>query len=142
MAGIIFEDYFIEEVSYKKNHSFENSGSVDLNTNFNCNISVKDNSVAEVNLVANIGDLAVVNSPFEIKVSIVGKFIYNEDQSNGLSFEKYLSENAIAILFPYLRNAISDVSAKSNEFPTLILPVINVAKLLENNKSITINRIN
>lgn len=140
MAGIGFEDYYIDEVSYKKNHSFDSSGTVDLNTQFNCIINMVNNDYAEVNLTAKIGDLTVIHSPFEITVSIVGQFIYNVDESDALSFEKYLTENAIAILFPYLRNVISDISAKSNEYPTLILPVINVVKLLKNNKSITIRK--
>lgn len=142
MAGIGFEDYYINEVSYKKNDSFDSSGTIDLNTNFNCIINMTNNDYAEVNLMAKIGNLLVVHSPFEITVSIVGKFIYQADECDAMSFEKYLTENAIAILFPYLRNIISDISAKSNEFPTLILPVINVVKLLKNNQSITIHKVN
>lgn len=44
--------------------------------------------------------------------------------------EKLLKINATAILFPYLRSIISSITANSG-FQTLVLPVINVHKMLE-----------
>lgn len=142
MAGINFEDYYVNEISFKRNDSFDGDRKVELNTDFNCIINVINEIDAEVVLSSKIGDSSNTNSPFEVTSSIVGCFTYNQKESNGTDFERFLSENAIAILFPYLRNLISDVSLKSNEFPSLVLPVINVVQLLEDNKAITINHFN
>lgn len=139
MAGINFEKYYVKEISFKKNDFFDGDRKVSLDTALDCVINMISDIAAEVILNAKIGDLSNNNSPFEITVEIVGYFTYNKEQSNETAFEHFLSANAIAILFPYLRNLISDMSLKSNEFPPLILPVINVVQLLEDTKSITIN---
>lgn len=141
MAGLIFEDYYVEEASYKKNIIFETDNNINITTEFECVINMNNETEANVSLSAYIGDIKA-NSPFEVVVKIVGNFKYDDEDNNDISFETYLSENAIAILFPYLRSIISDMSAKSNEFPTLILPVINVVKLLEDNDSIIIKKNN
>lgn len=65
---------------------------------------------AKVVLSSTIGELSMINSPFEITSSIVSCFTYNQKECNGTTFERFLSENAIAILFPYLRNLISAIS--------------------------------
>lgn len=141
MAGISFEDYYVNDVSYKRNNSFDGDRTVELKTDFYCIINIINDVDAEVILSSKIGD-SKINSPFEITSNIVGCFTYNQEESKGTTFERFLSENAIAILFPYLRNLISDVSLKSNEFPSLVLPVINVVKLLEDKNAITINHFN
>ena len=142
MAGLIFVDYYIEEASYKKNKKFDGEQSANLTTEFACRIDIKDSAEADVSLFAKIGDADAGNAPFEVIARIVGRFEYNEKDSNKISFEDYLSENAIAILFPYLRSIVSDTSSKSNEFPTLILPVVNVVKLLSDTDSVEIHRYN
>jgi len=57
-----------------------------------------------------------------------GKFeVESEKRNNNLSLIK---SNATAILFPYLRNAVSMLTALSN-IPTLTLPVFNIVALFE-----------
>lgn len=142
MAGISFEDYYIKEISFKRNDSYQGNERVELDTDFNCVINIVDATNAEVVLNSKIGDSSKINSPFEVIGNIAGHFSYNHEESNGIAFERFLSENAVAILFPYLRNLISEVSLKSNEFPPLILPVINVVKLLEDTNAIRVNHYN
>lgn len=138
MAGLIFNNYCVEEVSYKKNKKFDEHQEANLATRFKCDIHIMDDVKADVSLFAKIGGIQTGNAPFEITAHIVGMFEYDEKNSNEINFEDYLSENAIAILFPYLRSVISEVSSKSNEFPTLILPIINVVKLLSDTDAVEI----
>jgi preprotein translocase subunit SecB len=42
----------------------------------------------------------------------------------------YYKVNGVAILFPYLRSLISDMTSKGSETP-IILPTINVAAMLK-----------
>lgn len=60
-----------------------------------------------------------------------------------ISSEEYLSEaeivnfyrlNGVAILFPYLRSLVSDVTSKSDASP-IILPTINIHKLMEEGRN-------
>ena len=64
------------------------------------------------------------NYPFKINVIIEGIF---ETSNKNVDIFK---NNAIAILFPYIRSLISTYTANSN-VPTLVLPTINVNKYIE-----------
>lgn len=74
-------------------------------------------------------------------VEIEGLFEFVESDSEGLKFEEYLTNNAVAILFPYLRSTISELTAKSNQFPVLNLPIINVAKMLDAENKIKVTKL-
>ena len=52
-----------------------------------------------------------------------------------------MTTSAIAILFPYLRSVIADVTARSNEFPVLNLPVANISKMLVEQDAINYIRV-
>lgn len=141
MSELFFEDYTIESLSYMKNKQFDMDSKPHLNTDFDAKINILDEGNANVYLKTKIGDNKL-NAPFIVQAEICGQFMYKKssDEDIDMTFEDYLSTNAIAILFPYLRNIISDITAKSNEFPTLLLPVLNIARLLKDKHSITINR--
>ena len=68
------------------------------------------------------------NYPFEMEIEITGYFQI-ESVSNEIDFEP----NAIAILYPYIRAIASTYTASANINP-LILPAINVNKLIEDQK--------
>lgn len=148
MAGIIFDDYCVSEASFKKNPNFNPDTQVTLETNFKCCINIKkedrlDEVIerADVILFCEIGDARNESSPFEVKVTLSGDFVFNPEESDGTKFEKYLSPNAIAILFPYLRSVIANLTTLSNEFPTLNIPVVNIAEMMLDNELIEINYI-
>lgn len=140
MAGIIFKDFIICKASYIKNKRFNTEiEELNVQTGFECEIA-ENATNAIVRLVSQTGDLGDENSPFQVDVEIEGLFEFVEVESEGLKFEDYLTNNAVAILLPYLRSTISELTAKSNEYPVLNLPIINVAKMLENEEKITISK--
>ena len=53
-----------------------------------------------------------------------------------ISFETFLKENGLAILWSYIRPIVSDMITRGNEFPNFLLPVINIKKMLEEKDSI------
>ena len=61
-------------------------------------------------------------------IVITGIFIVNCDSDE--LCQELLNKNAISILFPYVRALITTYTANSN-VPALILPPINVNKLIE-----------
>lgn len=138
MAGIKFEDFIISKASYIRNKDF-NQQTEELNaqTSFECDINMSD-SHAIVKLISQTGDLELEDSLFQVNVEIEGFFEYVESENEGIDFKQYLTNNAIAILFPFLRSTISELTAKSNEYPFLNLPTINVAKMLEVEEKINI----
>ncbi|SGR58700.1 preprotein translocase subunit SecB [Staphylococcus aureus] len=63
---------------------------------------------------------------------------YENDVEDKNSLKILLTQNAIAILYPYIRSLVSDLTSKANMFDTFIMPVVNVAKMMEENNRIEI----
>lgn len=128
-AKFSFEKYIIEDatihVSNKKmdktiNFNFEPKGLID-----------KDQKTFELALGTFIKDKA---DSFFIKISAVAIFKYVEDENGNIQMD-FLLHNAPAILFPYIRAYIANLSALSG-IQTILLPTINMsglAKDLEQN---------
>ncbi|UNQ10258.1 protein-export chaperone SecB [Enterococcus faecalis] len=90
---------------------------------------------------AELGDFDDEDCPFKLEVSLNGYFKYTVDKDDSKDVEQLkqlVTQNALAILYPYLRNVVSDVTLKSNRFPAYILPVMNIAELMKQNDSIKI----
>ncbi|MGT2925085.1 protein-export chaperone SecB [Streptococcus caviae] len=145
MSSLRFENYFLRELSYKKNDQFNHkkTKTIDLTPELLANILVdKKENKGVVNLKTVQGSLDNENSAFEVVVDIVGIFHFKNDPSEyDIKFEEFLKENALAILWSYIRPMVSDLITRGNEFPNFILPVINVRKILEENDSIKIEYI-
>ncbi|HDU1385548.1 TPA: protein-export chaperone SecB, partial [Staphylococcus pseudintermedius] len=92
-----------------------------------CNIMhpKDDNSTFIVKLGLEFGDESLIKTNSYLKGVIIGVF----EQEINPEFD--LTPNAIAILFPYLRSLISDVTSKGSRAP-IILPPINVHEFLDN----------
>lgn len=72
--------------------------------------------------------------PFKIECEVVGEFKYNADKNDTkISEEAIIKNNTVAILYPYIRQLISSLTQQSNEYPSYILPTINVGKVLDKN---------
>lgn len=141
MSSLQFENYFLNELSYKKNLDFDSSvETIDLYPEIYAHIIInKGANHAFVNLNTRQGNLEHSDSAFELTVDIVGEFSFEYDDTEyDIEFETFLKENALAILWSYIRPMVSDLITRANEFPNFILPVINVKKLLEEKNSIQI----
>lgn len=82
-------------------------------------------------LGVQIGDIDGDTSlPFYINVEIEGDFALSEnDQADIL-----MKQNAVAILFPYLRSTLTMLTTVANINP-IILPTINLAKMFESEQT-------
>ncbi|EAF1263095.1 protein-export chaperone SecB [Listeria monocytogenes] len=134
---ISFENYIVKNISYQPNENFKSpENGIDLKVSFSANIGANSKN-AIVELSSEIGDKIEEDQPFYLDLTIAGLFEYNGGkESSSEEFDDYLKQNAIAILFPYLRSMISDITSKSNQFPTYTLPVMNIAEMLKENDSI------
>ncbi|WP_172931026.1 protein-export chaperone SecB [Streptococcus sp. 339] len=139
MSSLQFKDYFLNEVSYRRNPSFDQTNStINLHPELSAQILIrKSENLAYVNLITKQGDIDSDDSAFELIVDIVGEFsfIYDETEFD-IDFETFLKENGLAILWSYIRPIVSDMITRGNEFPNFILPVVNIKKMLEDKDSI------
>ncbi|HCT3152192.1 TPA: protein-export chaperone SecB [Staphylococcus aureus] len=128
MAGISFINYIVDTMYYKTNPNFdaENTIEISINEEVFADIDIsKEEDVAIITLQAKLKETSDV--PFSFDASIVGYFEYNSEESDGIQFKEFLKTNAIAILFPYLRSIVSELTGKSNRFLSYNMPVRNIA---------------
>mgnify|MGYP003285924755 CR=1 FL=1 len=117
--------YEVNEIYFKRNTKFQlNKEGVTMDLKIKPTIDIIDENM-NVTLQVEIFENAEENNkPFEMKVNLTGYFT-----TDGCNPER-LRANAIAILYPYVRSIVSTYTANANITP-LILPVINVNKLIE-----------
>jgi preprotein translocase subunit SecB len=79
---------------------------------------------------------AVVSTPqsqergLRLVVEIEGIFTVLVDEGERELVDRVLHENTLAILFPFLRSAVSVVTVAAN-IPPLVLPVVNIVEMLK-----------
>jgi|GEM_PF-1151775 len=80
------------------------------------------------------------NTLVELVVDYFGTFSFVLDDTADLQKEReeiveLLRVNGTAILFPYLRAAVTSISAAAGIVPPFVLPTVNVFKLLDTTES-------
>lgn len=127
-ASINFKRYFINEIKFKLNNNEKDQNNIDLQFNGNTTIYHEKNEAA-VSLICIMGENES-DSPFSLYVSITGLFDYQSDMKDD-KLQKLITTNATAILFPYLRAMVTNITSNAGISP-VILPTLNINKLLGN----------
>lgn len=125
-SKLIFNKYIVKEIKFKYNENFKEKP-VEILFNISKNIKYENNKM-NVDLKVDIFE-DNDKYPFYMTVSIRGYFSI-ENNGEKINFEP----NAVAILYPYIRSIVSTYTAEANVMP-LILPVINVNKLIEDSEN-------
>lgn len=126
-ADINFVNYYVDQIDFKIRNTETVHKEDNINLTFKGNTSIDEESnTAIVSLGCIIGEDD--ESPLYLKVNIIGHFKYSSNcelkQIQGL-----ITTNATAILFPYLRTTITNITSCSGIKP-IILPVMNINKLI------------
>jgi preprotein translocase subunit SecB len=125
--GITFLAVFVTKVNFD---CFPNREPGTLITKLNViNNFVKDTPRLESNLSVEIstsGDFE--KTSVKLEVNILG--IFEEQKDSAISLKSFSEIQAPALLFPYLREAITSITARSPMGP-LILPPTNVLALIK-----------
>lgn len=136
-AVLQFRDYHVLEAVYKNNpyKKIEDEKPQHPNIFFKLDVNPNDIQQSIVGLGIEIGDKELEESTFYLKARVAGLFeILNETE--GISEKQIINfykVNAVAILFPYLRSLVSDISSKGSEAP-IILPTLNIAAMISENE--------
>lgn len=128
MAVLIFNNYRILKATYKRNLKFIESGkSIDFNPSFNIDFEKKENN-ATIEIMVSVKD----QLPFDIDVKVEGNFTYDPEQDTSkMGFDTLLKKNATAILYPYVRAIVTQLTSMSNEYPPLTLPTVNIGSMID-----------
>lgn len=132
MAALEFNNYRVDKLSYVRNKSFKKkSQTINLSPKISTNFDIKENKIL-LSLNVVIGSTEDKKVPFQAECYLTGIFIYHHEEDKAESgIDEFIQNNAVAILYPYVRELISNLTKDSNEFSTYILPTINVADILK-----------
>lgn len=122
---LVFKNYIVNKVEYNNNPNFKgDEKGTPINLKIKHIIDINKKSMSVTLITEIFEDAEKNNYPFEMTVSITGRFETEEEEP------KKFTKNAIAIMYPYVRAIVSTYTASAN-VPPLILPAINVNKLIE-----------
>jgi preprotein translocase subunit SecB len=132
-SNLVFAGYRIDKLEYEINSKFQFREPFQVTFSLASSINVAQDSepkTANITLKCNIFENPEENNyPFTLVISITGSFIFNGD-INEEGFLNFCKNSGTAILFPFLRSAIANITAATN-IPPVMLPVINVNAFLK-----------
>lgn len=129
-------NYDVNHLIFKKNNDYNRSDNEKMNAKpsftIECLGADDDSQQYMIRLGCSVFDNPEKNNyPFACKVQVSGIFeILDIDNKDAL-----LRYNAVAILLPYVRTLISQITAMA-EVPTLHIPILNVYELQDNARDI------
>ena len=130
-SSLKFKNYVVDSIDFKSNLDYSGTETeLDFDIDSECKFE-EDTFILRLE-ISIFKDAKQNNYPFSMRVSLLGLFEFDSD----LNIETrtvFAEQNAIAILFPYLRAMISVYSSNAN-IGTILLPPINVVKYLENKR--------
>lgn len=124
-GAIKFKNYIVDSIKFQNNPEF-NKKEVQVQFEPSVDFNITDNNMLVYLKLDVFKDAYSNNYPFELSVKVVGLF----EMTSQECLEKYKA-NAVAILFPYVRSIISTCTSSAN-IPALILPTVNINKMLDN----------
>jgi preprotein translocase subunit SecB len=131
-AILQFKDYHVLHTEYLYNpFAEEKEARIRPQFDFEIDFPEENNKkLAFIRLGVKLGDEQLIEHPFFVSATILGVFAIKTskeiDEELILDFYKV---NAVAILFPYLRSLVSDLTSKGSETP-IILPTMNVVEMI------------
>lgn len=135
VSSFQFKSYQVDAVEFKINENFEPKNRIRLDFDLDSDIAIVDidNKITKVSLHSIVfKNYKRTNKPFTMKISISGIFQFKGEvaQEQLIQFSEI---NATAVLFPYLRAAITHITTACNQ-PPVTLPLINVYQFVKEKK--------
>ncbi|MEY2195332.1 protein-export chaperone SecB [Neobacillus sp. BF23-41] len=135
-----FEGYQVDSINYEKSNSNQNGNYTKLSPEFFIVKAEKENNDEHFNIImgVKIDDSDKDNIlPFTAEVVVRGFYTFNTEDAVEHNIDDiddihiFKLVNGSAILYPYLRSVLTDITSKSMHNP-IILPTINFNKFITN----------
>jgi len=122
-----FEGYDVLNMSFNMKDSAdeEDGKSIKYSPRFSREVRKIDGSRYDLFLSAGVGEKDD-SLPFSLSIELLGHFVLKDVED----IEKAMTINGMAILFPYLRAILSQMTLLANISP-LILPTYNIARMFQ-----------
>lgn len=90
----------------------------------------RDDDRVDVGLEIGISPHPENDQPYNVTVAFIGRFLFGGELPQGLTRDEFVKKNSIAIMLPFAREAIGNLTLRGS-FGPLWLPPINVAAMLK-----------
>lgn len=127
VSSLKFVNYVVDRVEFYNNPEFE-ADEVSIKFDIRPEYIEEDGDLMLILDVDVFKNAVANNYPFELFVKMIGYFKLEGDGD----INRYRN-NALAIMYPYIRSLVTGYTANSNVTP-LILPVINVNAMFNKDK--------
>ncbi len=125
--GILFENVIIPEVKFKRKPEIIEPSKISISAYTSKKIE-KNSLQYKIDFYINKG---IKNPEVTFYCKIVGFFIAENDSN--MTLEDFAKLNAPALLYPYIRELLYNLTIRSGINP-IILPPINLKAIIENSK--------
>jgi len=126
--GILFENVIIPEVKFKRKPEITESPKMSISINTSQKIIDKNKLQYIIDFYIN---KETKNPEVFFYCKIVGLFTAEEDAN--MTLEEFAKFNAPALLYPYIRELLYNLTIRSGINP-IILPPLNLKALIKNKK--------
>ena len=130
LSTLSFDHYIINYINFEFNQSFDQENvELEVDTKVDTSIDSEINKGITSIEMRLWEEAEEKNKPFSLRIKITGYFS-SEAEVESEDFAHLCKYNGSAILFPFLRSAIADLTKTAN-VPPLVLPLINIKNLVE-----------
>lgn len=127
--GISFDTIMLVKEDFWRDYNVPQKSKVDLKIGMSKN-SKDDNYFTELTTTLRL--IADEKEVLKLESTFVGIFSVVEDNEN-MDIEEYMNSHSPALMFPYIREHISNITQKSGIKP-ILLPPINILALIKQPK--------
>ncbi|MCB2360296.1 protein-export chaperone SecB [Clostridium estertheticum] len=132
-SSLKLNEIFVEKVEFKRSENFNKSANNELKFKFESSINEKDTNNYKVSIKVNISSGAAEELVINVIMCALFGFVFNEKLSNDI-IKSMLEKNTLAIMYPYVRSYITNLSAQSGINP-IILPTINISAMIDSQEN-------
>ncbi|MGI6334493.1 MAG: protein-export chaperone SecB [Saccharofermentanales bacterium] len=127
-----FWGYEVKSISFELSDAFGKIREFRILPEFSVSLSEPENEIYKVQLSVSIKSSEEKPQPFDLNVTMIGRFSIQMDNEDEVLKQTLLRDNTVAIMFPFVRSIVASLTVAAN-IPPLLLPVINVSETLKNN---------
>lgn len=99
----------------------------------------KEPDSVEVSFLVKIGPPAGTASRFALEADVTGRF-ERADTATGMTLEEFSKTNAPALVMPYAREVVTNITARSRH-GTIFIPPVNVFAIVAQEASVKVNEV-
>lgn len=121
-----FNGYEVNNLNFELSPYYKDNTEFKISPFFKMKVEDYDIDKYKVQLIFELRANDENPLPFNISITMTGDFSINMDEENESLRQALLHENAVAIMFPFLRSILASLTTTANVSP-LILPIINLA---------------